>query len=143
AREAAIITGTSQRTNREETTRGVASADMPITTRMLKMLLPTTLPRATSASPEIVDPTVTASSGELVPKATTVSPTTRGESPIETASLDAPRTRISAPATSRTSPATKRKSVHRVMVMAAFRCGEGVGHRMPQRGGNLRAGREQ
>jgi hypothetical protein len=40
---------------------------------------------------------LTAISGELVPKATTVKPTTRGVMPTVTAILDAPRTRISAP----------------------------------------------
>ena len=65
----------------------------------LKMLLPTTLPRAMSAWPESAAPTLTASSGALVPNATTVSPTTSGEMPKPTASREAPRTSSSAPAT--------------------------------------------
>ena len=65
------------------------------------MLLPTTFPSARSASPFIADITLTASSGALVPKATTVSPTTSGEMPIAEARLAAPLTRNSAPATSK------------------------------------------
>ena len=42
------------------------------------MLLPTTLPSATSVSPERAALTLTANSGALVPKATTVRPTTTG-----------------------------------------------------------------
>ncbi len=47
----------------------------------LQMLLPTTFPSARSAWPERAEPTLTASSGALVPKATTVKPMTSGEMP--------------------------------------------------------------
>jgi hypothetical protein len=53
----------------------------------------------------------TASSGEPVPNATTVSPTTSGVMPTATASRDAPRTSSSAPEISRTIPAMNRSSV--------------------------------
>ena len=68
------------------------------------MLLPTTLPIAMSTLPPWAAPTETAISGALVPNATTVSPTTSGETPNESASRLAPRTSASAPATSSTSP---------------------------------------
>jgi hypothetical protein len=73
---------------------------------MLKILLPTTLPRAMSepAPPENAAMILTAISGELVPKATTVNPTTRGVIPAVTAILDAPRTRISAPPVNKMRP---------------------------------------
>ena len=45
------------------------------------MFEPTTLPTATSGLPPVTDPIVTASSGKLVPKATTVRPTTTGLMP--------------------------------------------------------------
>ena len=49
--------------------------------------------------------------GELVPKATTVRPTTRGEMPTEVARRDAPRTRASAPRMRTTRPTRKRTKV--------------------------------
>ena len=52
-------------------------------------------------------PTDTATSGALVPKATTVSPTTSGEMPIDSASFDAPRTSRLAPNTSKARPPRK------------------------------------
>ena len=45
---------------------------------MLTMLLPTTLPSATSLLPLMLAPTLTANSGALVPKATTVRPMITG-----------------------------------------------------------------
>ena len=49
--EMPIISGTSKRMSCRETTSGTMAAEMPRITRMLKMLLPTTLPTATSAAP--------------------------------------------------------------------------------------------
>ena len=69
------------------------------------MLLPITLPTAMSAWPAQAELRPTASSGELVPNATTVRPTTRGEMPSAIASRDAPRTSSSAPASSTANPA--------------------------------------
>ncbi len=77
----------------------------------LKTLLPTTLPIATSVLPPSTAPIDTAISGELVPSATIVRPTTSGDRPSETASRDAPRTSNSAPTTSATSPARNQKKV--------------------------------
>ncbi len=68
------------------------------------MLLPTTLPTARSPLPASAASTETAISGALVPKATTVSPTTRGEMPRVSASREAPRTRNSAPAVRQARP---------------------------------------
>ena len=67
------------------------SAEMPRISSTLQMLLPTTLPSARSGLPASAEPTDTAISGALVPKATTVRPTTSGETPKETASREAPR----------------------------------------------------
>ena len=64
---------------------------------MLKILLPITLPSARSACPASADTVLTAISGALVPKATTVRPITKGEMPNAAASFDAPRTSTSAP----------------------------------------------
>ena len=75
------------------------------------MLLPMTLPRAMSDLPPSPAWTVTASSGALVPNATTVRPTTRGVTPKTVARRAAPRTRISAPAMRRPAPRAKRISV--------------------------------
>jgi len=77
----------------------VIKAETPRMNRTLKMLLPTTLPMAMSTWPDQADCTDTAISGALVPKATTVRPTTRGEIPNDRDSLEAPRTSASAPAT--------------------------------------------
>src|SRR5690606_8939410 len=49
--ETAIISGTSKRINWLETTSGEIIAEMPRINNTLKMLLPTTLPTATSAAP--------------------------------------------------------------------------------------------
>ena len=76
------------------------------------MLLPTTLPMAISASPVYAARTLTASSGEPVPKATTVSPTTKGDMPTEAASLEAPRTSKSAPPTNKMTPITNSAAVN-------------------------------
>lgn len=57
-----------------------------------------------STWPDQADCTDTAISGALVPKATTVSPTTSGEMPKAMASLDAPRTSNSAPSTRAINP---------------------------------------
>src|SRR5574341_658742 len=68
------------------------------------MLLPTTLPRTTAVLSARHDRTLTASSGALVPKATTVRSTTSGGMPSTSASREAPRTRPCAPSTRIASP---------------------------------------
>ncbi|CAM5489405.1 hypothetical protein SSTU70S_03016 [Stutzerimonas stutzeri] len=73
----------------------------------LKMLLPITLPTAISPWSATADCTLTAISGVLVPKATTVRPMISGEMPNCAASRAAPRTSNSAPATSSTRPANR------------------------------------
>src|SRR5687767_2677563 len=70
------------------------------------MLDPTTLPNDRPVLPASAAETFTASSGVLVPNATTVSPMTIGETPSRRATADAPRTSASAPATSRARPTT-------------------------------------
>ena len=59
--------GTSRRMSWEDTTSGVMIAEAPRMKRTLKMLLPTTLPRARSGWPAQADFTLTAISGALVP----------------------------------------------------------------------------
>ncbi len=100
--------GTSCRTSWRWMTSGAIRADTPRMNSTLKMLLPTTLPTAMSLLPWSTAPTETAVSGALVPKATTVRPTTSGEMPKETASLAAPRTSSEAPATRAISPRMKK-----------------------------------
>ena len=73
--------------------------------RMFRMLLPTTLPTAMSVWPARLALRETASSGELVPKATTVKPITNGVIRAAAASREAPRTSISPPAPKARSPA--------------------------------------
>lgn len=68
------------------------------------MLLPTTLSTARSVVPLAAAPTDTAISGALVPRATMVKPTTRGEIPQDSDDRAAPRVRPSAPATRTTTP---------------------------------------
>jgi len=75
---------------------------------MLKKLLPTTFPTAIVACPLKAEIIETASSGELVPKATTVNPTISGEIFKTIAIRLAPRTKHSAPKTSKPSPPKKR-----------------------------------
>ena len=58
------------------------------------MLEPTTLPTARSVSPRHEAPMLTASSGALVPNATTVKPMTTGESPVRAARRAAPATAL-------------------------------------------------
>ncbi len=105
------MSGTSNRTSCWSTTSGATRALRPSTNSTLKMLLPTILPSAMSGAPVRLACRLTASSGELVPKATTVSPITSGEIPIAAANRDAPRTRASAPTMRSTIPATKNNSI--------------------------------
>jgi len=78
---------------------------------MLKMLLPITLPIAISPCPVKADRRLTTSSGALVPKATTVSPITSGETRSAAATATAPRTSSSAPAVSTASPTPSHNQV--------------------------------
>ena len=100
--------GTSWRMICECTTSGVITALRPRMNSTLKMLLPTTLPTAMSVCPPSAAPTDTATSGELVPIATIVRPTTSGEMPRDSAILEAPRTSNSAPSTRAPRPSTKK-----------------------------------
>jgi hypothetical protein len=77
--------GTSWRMSCLSTSSGVIIADSPRMNSTLKMLLPTTLATAMSVLPAQADCTDTASSGELVPNATMVRPTTSGEMPKDSA----------------------------------------------------------
>ena len=109
--ETPIMIGTSRRTMRCATNSAPpAAAAVPSTSRMLAMLEPTTFPTAidpASGPPRSTSPTLTASSGALVPNATTVSPITTLDIPVRAARRAAPRTSASAPATNATSPAIR------------------------------------
>ncbi|MNN25702.1 hypothetical protein D3C81_1391850 [compost metagenome] len=107
SRLAPIMIGTSKRISWRDTSIGVISADRPRMNSTLKMLLPTTLPTAMSPWPAKADCTLTAISGALVPKATTVRPMISGGMPNWAARRAAPRTSTSAPATSRIRPAIR------------------------------------
>ena len=72
------------------TDNGEKKADSPKMNATLKMFEPTMLPIARSPAPTNEAFTETASSGELVPKATTVNPITRGLNPAARARPDAP-----------------------------------------------------
>ena len=76
AADTARSSGTSRRTRRLSTLRGITRALLPSTTITLKMLLPTTLLTAKASEPWETDPMLTNSSGALVPRDTTVSPIT-------------------------------------------------------------------
>ena len=86
---------------------GITMEVTPIIISMLNMLLPTTLPTASSVEPDTADITLMASSGAEVPKATTVRPTTRSEMPMRRAMADAPSVRKLAPASISTRPTTR------------------------------------
>jgi hypothetical protein len=75
------------------------------------MLLPTTLPTTRSLCPARLDETDTASSGELVPRATMVRPMISGDRPTAAARREAPRTNSSAPTISNASPRMKKTPV--------------------------------
>ena len=84
---------------------GVTQAVTPTIPSELNMFEPTTLPIAMSPSPWTAATVVAASSGRLVPKATTVSPITASEMPKSRAMTTAPSTRAHAPPASRVRPA--------------------------------------
>jgi len=92
-RQARIIRGISRRTVLLVIVIGVTRALIPPMTSTLKMLLPTTFPIDISELPLRADSRLTMSSGEEVPKATIVSPTTRGDTPKRRASAEAPSVR--------------------------------------------------
>lgn len=76
---------------------GITNATHPIIMRMLKILLPTTLPIANSALPSMADRMLITNSGAEVPNATIVNPITRSLTPHFFATDDAPSVRQLAP----------------------------------------------
>src|SRR5690606_22793890 len=107
--ETPIMIGTSARRSCCATFRGTMTAEIPRMRSTLKMLLPTTFPREMSAWPRTDATTLTASSGALVPNATTVNPMTRGEMPMAAATRASPRASASAPTVRIARPATTRR----------------------------------
>ena len=90
------------------TDRGQIRALMPITTKRLKILEPTTFPMAMSLLPFTAAVILTASSGALVPKATMVSPIIKDGIRKRLAMEEAPSTNQSAPFTSSKNPTNKK-----------------------------------
>lgn len=97
-----------------DTKMGRTVAVMPIITRMLKILLPTTLPTASSPFPPAADIMLIASSGAEVPNATTVSPTTRSEIPILRAMAEEPSVSQLAPKRIRARPPIRNKMLKNI-----------------------------
>ena len=83
---------------------GAKRAVQPTIIKVLKMLLPTTLPTAMSALPFRADDTLTVSSGADVPKATMVSPITMEGIWKRLATDAAPSVRQLAPTKIRSNP---------------------------------------
>ena len=76
---------------------GTIMAVTPMITNTLNILLPTTLPMASSGLPCNADTMLITSSGADVPNATTVRPTIRSETPQRLAMADAPSVSMLAP----------------------------------------------
>jgi hypothetical protein len=86
---------------------GFITDEIPITRRILNIFEPTTLPTAISLEFLRAAFILTAVSGELVPKATIVSPT-RIEGTLKILAMeDEPSTKKSAPLTSKAKPISK------------------------------------
>ena len=98
--------GTSAFTRWESTFNGLKMADIPKIRAMLRMLEPTTLPRAIPPLFSIAACMLTRASGKLVPKATIVSPTISGLRPRCKDNVIEPLTNHSAPKKSNKSPPT-------------------------------------
>ena len=99
-----------------DTVSGRIRADTPKMSRMLAMLLPTTLPRAMSLLPLTPAEILTNSSGADVPKATTVSPTAVGDTCSPLASRAAPSTKRSAPLIRTTKPSNSKSEATNMTV---------------------------
>ena len=89
---------------------GITTAVSPTIIKMLKILLPTTLPIANCALPFIDDTRLTISSGADVPNATIVRPMTRSEMPKRLATDDEPSVNPFAPSKIKAIP-PKRKTI--------------------------------
>lgn len=97
--------------------RGVNTAHMPHTTIRLKILEPTTLLTARALLPDMAAVTLTASSGRLVPMATTVKPMMMGGTRSSLATAELPSTKKSAPLISSTKPMAKKNMAKRISCM--------------------------
>ena len=87
--------------------RGCTTEATPSTKKMLKRLLPMTLPRAIAVSPFLAAMTEVMSSGNDVPIATMVTATTDSLMPIDVAMPEAPLTNNSPPKINTASPTRK------------------------------------
>ena len=95
---------------------GWMSAAIPISRRMLIILLPMTLPRSISVLPFMSEVIDTASSGAPVPKATMVRPTNCFDTLKCEATDDEPDTSQSAPLMRRTKPTTSKNICNTISI---------------------------
>src|SRR6187551_1148975 len=100
------ITGTSKSTSCSPANSGIGDTnpEIPNTHKILKILLPTTLPTAISRSPLTVATTEVTTSGKEVPAATIVKPITASLTPHAVASSTALCTNQRAPNTNNVNP---------------------------------------
>ena len=116
--ELRITRGNSLLINPLPTDIGITMAVQPTMARMLNMLLPTTLPNASSALSFNAAVTLTTSSGADVPIATIVRPITRSEMPKRLATAEAPSVNALAPMSINPSPSKRiRMSIIFVMLI--------------------------
>lgn len=99
---------------------GLISAATPISSKILMILLPITLPSSISVLPLIMDVIETASSGAPVPKATIVRPINCLLILKFDATDDAPSTSQSAPLIKITKPPTRSKTCNNIFVSIMF-----------------------
>ena len=96
--------GRSNRTRSRALGMAVMRAGIPRASSRLNVLLPKTLPRAKPVWSSPTATRLTTNSGALVPMATMVSPTHRGDTPARRLRRTAPRTKASAPTESSARP---------------------------------------
>ena len=91
------------------TTKGKIREEIPKIAKILKILLPTTLPKAISLLPFKAAEILTTNSGNEVPKATMVKPIIKSDTFKRRAITEAPSTNLSAPKIRATNPNTRNK----------------------------------
>ena len=115
-----IIKGISRNTAVDWTVTGLITAERPRINAMFAMLDPTTFPIEIALLPFNAAWILTTSSGLLVPKATTVSPTTKGVKPTLIAKEDDPLTRSSPPTNNNINPKKSNKNISKIILEYLF-----------------------
>src|SRR6056297_3653858 len=118
-----ILKGNSLRTVVRLIAKGDSMAEKPITSAMLAILEPITLEMAIEPDPFMAAEILTANSGALVPKATTVNPIKSGETPKLDERPEAPSTSQSAPFTSNAMPMIKKTNCQIICYATLLCCG--------------------